>query len=109
VALGQVFSEYFGFPANLHSTSFSTITITYHLGLAKQASSGRSTKRLSLTPLTIKNNTSVFGAARMSAIASHKGDVSPPAVAGVARQDTLGYILRLCLALLWRGSPTRTG
>jgi hypothetical protein len=29
VALGQVFSEYFG----LHTTSFSTITITYHLGL----------------------------------------------------------------------------
>jgi hypothetical protein len=32
--LGQVFSEYFGFPcANLHSTNFSTITITYHPGL----------------------------------------------------------------------------
>jgi hypothetical protein len=27
VALGQVFSKYFGFPANLHSTNFSTITI----------------------------------------------------------------------------------
>jgi hypothetical protein len=33
VALGQVFSEYFGFPANLHSTSYSTITLIYHLGL----------------------------------------------------------------------------
>jgi hypothetical protein len=35
--LGQVFSEYFGFPplANLHSTSFSTIAITYHLGLVQ--------------------------------------------------------------------------
>jgi hypothetical protein len=33
VALGQVFSEYFGRPANLHSTSFSTITVTYHPGL----------------------------------------------------------------------------
>jgi hypothetical protein len=34
VALGQVFSEYFSFsPANLHSTNFSTITITYHPGL----------------------------------------------------------------------------
>jgi hypothetical protein len=29
VALGQVFSEYLGFP-NLHSTNFPTITITYH-------------------------------------------------------------------------------
>jgi hypothetical protein len=28
VTLGQVFSEYFGFPANVHSTNFSTITIT---------------------------------------------------------------------------------
>jgi hypothetical protein len=34
VGLGQVFSEYFGFPpANLHSTNFFTITITYHPGL----------------------------------------------------------------------------
>jgi hypothetical protein len=32
-ALGQVFSEYFGFPANLYSTNFYTITITYHPGL----------------------------------------------------------------------------
>jgi hypothetical protein len=32
VALGQVFSEYFGFPSNLHSTSCSTI---YHLGLVQ--------------------------------------------------------------------------
>jgi hypothetical protein len=30
VALGQIFSEYFGFPANLHSTNFSTISINYH-------------------------------------------------------------------------------
>jgi hypothetical protein len=28
VALGQVFSEYFGFPANVHSTKFSIIIIT---------------------------------------------------------------------------------
>jgi hypothetical protein len=36
VALGQVSSEYFGFPcANLHSTNFSTITITYHLRLVQ--------------------------------------------------------------------------
>jgi hypothetical protein len=35
VALGQVFSEYFSFPANLHSTNFATITIIYHLGLVQ--------------------------------------------------------------------------
>jgi hypothetical protein len=34
-------------PANLHSTNFSTITIAHHLGLVQQASSGRSTMRLS--------------------------------------------------------------
>jgi hypothetical protein len=31
VALGQVFSEYF----NVHSTSCSTVTIIYHLGLVQ--------------------------------------------------------------------------
>jgi hypothetical protein len=32
VALGQVFSEYFGFPAIVvRSTNFSTITLMYHL------------------------------------------------------------------------------
>jgi hypothetical protein len=35
VALGQLFSEYFGFLANLYSTNFSTITITYHPGLVQ--------------------------------------------------------------------------
>jgi hypothetical protein len=35
VALGQVFSEYFGFPANLHSTNCSTITLIYHLGFVQ--------------------------------------------------------------------------
>jgi hypothetical protein len=35
VALGQVFSEYFGSPANLYSSNFSTITITYHPGLVQ--------------------------------------------------------------------------
>jgi hypothetical protein len=36
VALGQVFSEYFGFPgqSSFHP-NFSTITITYHLGLVQ--------------------------------------------------------------------------
>jgi hypothetical protein len=35
VALVQVFSEYFGSPANFHSTNFSTITITYHPALVQ--------------------------------------------------------------------------
>jgi hypothetical protein len=35
VALGQVISEYFISPANLHSTNCSTITIIYHLGLVQ--------------------------------------------------------------------------
>jgi hypothetical protein len=34
VALGEVFSEYFGSPAKLYCTNFSTITITYYPGLA---------------------------------------------------------------------------
>jgi hypothetical protein len=36
VALGQVFSEYFGFPCqSLFHQFFSTITITYHPGLVQ--------------------------------------------------------------------------
>jgi hypothetical protein len=35
VALGQVFSESFGFPANIHSSNFSTITTIYHPGLVQ--------------------------------------------------------------------------
>jgi hypothetical protein len=35
VALRQVFSEYFGFPWNLHSSNCSTIAIIYHLGLVQ--------------------------------------------------------------------------
>jgi hypothetical protein len=35
VVLGQVLSEYVGSPANLHSSIFSKITITYHLGLVQ--------------------------------------------------------------------------
>jgi hypothetical protein len=35
VVLGQVFSEYFGFPANLHSTNSSTIILIYHLGFVQ--------------------------------------------------------------------------
>jgi hypothetical protein len=34
VALGQVFSEYFGFSCQSYFTKFSTIAITYHLELA---------------------------------------------------------------------------
>jgi hypothetical protein len=35
VTLGQVFFEYFGFPANSYSTDCSTIIIIYHLGLVQ--------------------------------------------------------------------------
>jgi hypothetical protein len=35
VALGQVSSEYFGFPCHSSFHNFSTITITYHLGLVQ--------------------------------------------------------------------------
>jgi hypothetical protein len=35
VVLEQVFSEYFGSPANLHSTNCSTVTLIYHLGLVQ--------------------------------------------------------------------------
>jgi hypothetical protein len=35
VALGQVFFEYFDSPANLYSTNFPTITLTYHPGLVQ--------------------------------------------------------------------------
>jgi hypothetical protein len=36
VALGQVFSEYFGLPCQSSFNQFlSTITITYHLGLVQ--------------------------------------------------------------------------
>jgi hypothetical protein len=35
VALGQVFSDYFGFPAHSHSTDCSTVIIIYHLGLVQ--------------------------------------------------------------------------
>jgi hypothetical protein len=35
VALGQVFSEDFGFPFHPYSTNFSTITHTYYPGLVQ--------------------------------------------------------------------------
>jgi hypothetical protein len=35
MVLGQVFSEYSVSLANLHSTIFSTITLTYHPGLVQ--------------------------------------------------------------------------
>jgi hypothetical protein len=37
VALGQVFSEYFGSPANSHSTDCFTLIIIYRLGLGQYA------------------------------------------------------------------------
>jgi hypothetical protein len=35
VALGQLFFQYFGFPANLQSADCSTTIITYHPGLVQ--------------------------------------------------------------------------
>jgi hypothetical protein len=35
VVLGQVFSEYFGFPCQSSFHNCSTITLTYHLGLVQ--------------------------------------------------------------------------
>jgi hypothetical protein len=59
VALGQVFSEYFGFPCQSSFHNFSTITITYHLGLVQQASSGRSTKWTQSHPTKNKKKTTM--------------------------------------------------
>jgi hypothetical protein len=44
-------------PANLHSTNFSTITLTYHPGLVQYTSSGRSTQS---PTAQIKKKTLVF-------------------------------------------------
>jgi hypothetical protein len=46
-------------PPNLHSTNFSTITLTYHQVLVQQASSGRST--LSPTAQIKKKNYVITG------------------------------------------------
>jgi hypothetical protein len=51
VALGQVFSEYFGFPCNLHSTNCSTITLIYHLGLYNRPEVAAVPGDVSRTPL----------------------------------------------------------
>jgi hypothetical protein len=51
MALGQVFSEYFGFPANLHSTNCSTITLIYHLGLYNRSEVAAVPDDVSPTPL----------------------------------------------------------
>jgi hypothetical protein len=52
VALGQISTEYFGFPCQFAFHRLLTIIIIYHLGLVQQASSGRSTKwtHVSVTP-----------------------------------------------------------
>jgi hypothetical protein len=60
VALGQVYSEYFGFPVNSHSTDCSTIIIIYHLGLVNRSNSGHNTKWIQSHPVTkIKRKKSV--------------------------------------------------
>jgi hypothetical protein len=41
---GKFFPSTSVFPANLHSTNFSTIAVTYYPGLIQQGSSGRSTQ-----------------------------------------------------------------
>jgi hypothetical protein len=56
VTLEQVFSEYFGSPANLHSTNFSTITIIHHPGLVQQAKQWPSTKWTQSHPIRKKHN-----------------------------------------------------
>jgi hypothetical protein len=56
-ALGQVFSEYFGFPANHHSTNFSIIIITR--GWHNRPVGGRSAQRTQLDstpPYQLKKN-----------------------------------------------------
>jgi hypothetical protein len=52
VALGQVFSEYFGFPCQSSFNQFLQNHHRYHPGLVHLASSGRSTQ--SPTPLNKK-------------------------------------------------------
>jgi hypothetical protein len=54
VALGQVFSEYFGFSCQSSSTNCSVIIIIYHPGLVKYANSGRRTKWISPHPEKLK-------------------------------------------------------
>jgi hypothetical protein len=57
VTLGQVSPSISVSIADLHSTNCSTITIIYHLGLVKLASSGRSTNWTQSHPT--KNNNSI--------------------------------------------------
>jgi hypothetical protein len=57
VALGPVFFEYFGSPANSHSTDFSTIIIIiYHLGLVQYAKQWPQYQLNSVTPHEKKIN-----------------------------------------------------
>jgi hypothetical protein len=53
VALGQVSPSTSVFPANLHSTNFSTIAIIYHPGWYNRPVVAAVPSGLSLTPLTI--------------------------------------------------------
>jgi hypothetical protein len=48
-----------GSPTNFHSTNCSTVAIIYHLGLAQQASSGRSTKWTQSHPAKNNNNKTI--------------------------------------------------
>jgi hypothetical protein len=50
VSLGQVISEYFGFPSNSHSTDCSTIIIIYHPGMVQQTKQWSQYQLDSVTP-----------------------------------------------------------
>jgi hypothetical protein len=54
VALRQVFTEYFGSPANLNSTDRSAITLIYHLGWYNRPVVAAVPSGLSLAPVRIK-------------------------------------------------------
>jgi hypothetical protein len=60
VALGHVFSDYFGSPANLYSTNFSTITIIIIWGWYKRPVVAAVPSGLSLTPLRIIKKRKTF-------------------------------------------------
>jgi hypothetical protein len=56
VAPGQVFSEYFGFPANFHSTDCSTFIIFIIRGWYNRPNSGRRAKWTESHPTARKTN-----------------------------------------------------
>jgi hypothetical protein len=59
VALGQVFSEYFGFPCQFSFHQYSTITLIYHLGLYNRPEVAVVPGDVSPTPLMKKKDSFV--------------------------------------------------